>query len=403
MAQPIFDAPWIEKYRPQKLEDVVGNQDVVQQLKTIIEQGNVPNMIMNGPPGCGKTTSVMALAHELLGDNFSKATLELNASDERGIDVVRERIKAFANQKVPLPEKRHKIIILDEADALAVKEIKKRISIPLVVDIHFDYRLALLAMENGADKVRINPGNIGNLENIKKVVDMAKEKHIPIRIGVNSGSLDKEVHDYSTNYTAEVLVASAKKHVEILESLGFYDIAISLKGSNIIETIAAYRLAAETFSYPLHLGITEAGYKDISLIRSTAGLAPLLLDGIGDTIRISLTDNPIEEVYAAKKLLKGLGLRNEGIKFVSCPTCGRTSIDLISLAKEAEIRLQNADKNITVAVMGCVVNGPGEAKEADIGIAGGDGCAVMFRKGEILRKIPESDIVSELLKEIEKM
>ena len=296
-----------------------------------------------------------------------------------------------------------RVSIMDEKDALAIKEIKARTSIPLVADIHFDYRLALLAMENGIDKVRINPGNIGDIENVKKVVDMAKEKHIPIRIGVNSGSLDKTIHDYSTEFTAKTLVASAKKHVDILESLGFYDIAISLKGSNVLETIAAYRLAAETFPYPLHLGITEAGFKEISLIRSSAGLAPLLLEGIGDTIRISISGDPRDEIIACKRLLHDCALYPNYPTIVACPTCGRTQVDVEKLARQVMDRLETVNKPIHVAVMGCVVNGPGEAKNADIGIAGGHHEYVIFKKDKVLKKVPEEQAFEALMEEIDKL
>lgn len=291
-----------------------------------------------------------------------------------------------------------RVSVMDEKDAEAIKKIKKGIKIPLVADIHFDYRLALLAMANGVDKVRINPGNIGSIDKIKQVVDMAKEKHIPIRIGVNSGSLDKEVHDYSTEYTANKLVESAKKHVDILESLGFYDIVISLKGSNVKETVAAYRLASETFPYPLHLGITEAGFKEISVIRSAAGLAPLLLDGIGDTIRISISGDPKDEIVAAKRLLHDCDLYPNYPTLVACPTCGRTQVDVQSLARKVMDYLETTNKPIHVAVMGCVVNGPGEAKNADIGIAGGNHEYVIFKKDKVIKKVPE-DIAFETLKE----
>ena len=296
-----------------------------------------------------------------------------------------------------------RVSVLDEADARAIKEIKKKISIPLVADIHFDYKLALLAMESGVDKVRINPGNIGSIENVKKVVDLAKEKHIPIRIGVNSGSLDQQVHDYSTQYTAEKLVESAKKHVKILEDLGFYDIAISLKGSDIRETIAAYRLAAKTFPYPLHLGITEAGFKEVSLIRSSAGLAPLLLEGIGDTIRISISGDPCDEVIAAKRLLHDCGLYPNYPTIVSCPTCGRTMVDVTGLSHKVMEYLETVNKPIHVAVMGCVVNGPGEAKNADIGIAGGNHEFVIFSKGKVIKKVPEAEAFEALKDEINKL
>ncbi len=295
-----------------------------------------------------------------------------------------------------------RVSVMDEKDALAIKEIKKRINIPLVADIHFDYRLALLAMENGVDKIRINPGNIGDIENVKKVVSVAKEKHIPIRIGVNSGSLDKEIHNYSNKYTAEKLVASAKKHVEILESLGFYDIVISLKGSNVLETIAAYKLASETFPYPLHLGITEAGFKDLAVIRSSAGLAPLLLEGIGDTIRISISGSVKDEIITCKRLLHDCGLYPNYPTLVACPTCGRTQVDVESLARKVMSYLETISKPIHVAVMGCIVNGPGEAKNADIGIAGGKHEFVIFKKDKVIKKVPEAEAYEALVEEIDK-
>ena len=296
-----------------------------------------------------------------------------------------------------------RVSVMDEADAKAIKEIKKRIDIPLVADIHFDYRLALIAMENGVDKIRINPGNIGVIENVRKVVEMAKEKHIPIRIGVNSGSLDKSIHDYSSKYTAEKLVASAKKHVEILESLGFYDIVISLKGSNVLETIEAYRLAAETFPYPLHLGITEAGFKEIAVIRSAAGLAPLLVDGIGDTIRVSISGDPKDEIIACKRLLHDCGLYPNYPTLVACPTCGRTQVDVEKVARKVMEYLETVNKPIHVAVMGCVVNGPGEAKNADIGIAGGKHEYVIFKKDKVIKKVPEEQAFETLMEEINKL
>ena len=296
-----------------------------------------------------------------------------------------------------------RVSVMDEKDALAIKEIKKRISIPLVADIHFDYRLALLAMESGVDKIRINPGNIGDIENVKKVVEKAKEKHVPIRIGVNSGSLDKTIHDYSTKYTAEKLVESAKKHVQILESLGFYDIVISLKGSNVLETIEAYRLASKTFPYPLHLGITEAGFKDIAVIRSSAGLAPLLLEGIGDTIRISISGSVKDENITCKRLLHDCGLYPNYPTLVACPTCGRTQVDVESLARKVMDYLETINKPIHVAVMGCIVNGPGEAKNADIGIAGGKHEFVIFKKDRVIKKVPEAEAFETLKEEINKL
>lgn len=291
-----------------------------------------------------------------------------------------------------------RVSVMDESDALAIKEIKKAIHIPLVADIHFDYRLALKAIENGVDKIRINPGNIGSIENVKKVVDACKEKHIPIRIGVNSGSLDKTIHDYSTHYTANALVESAKKHVKILEDLGFHDIVISLKGSDVLTTIKAYEIASETFPYPLHLGITEAGTKEIGIIRSVSGLAPLLLKGIGDTIRISLSADPKEEVIAAKRMLHDLGLYPNYPTLVACPTCGRTRVNVPGVADKVLKMLEEINKPITVAVMGCVVNGPGEAKNADIGIAGGNGEWILFKKGQVIATLKNDDDAIERLK-----
>ena len=320
-----------------------------------------------------------------------------NIKTERYIEVANQ-----INECQKLGAEIMRVSVMDEKDALAIKEIKKRISIPLVADIHFDYRLALLAMENGVDKIRINPGNIGDIENVKKVVSMAKEKHVPIRIGVNSGSLDKSIHDYSSQYTAEKLVASAKKHVEILENLGFYDIVISLKGSNVLETVAAYRLASETFPYPLHLGITEAGFKEISMVRSSAGLAPLLLDEIGDTIRISISGDPKDEIKICKQLLHDCGLYPNYPTLVACPTCGRTQVDVEKLARKVMEYLETINKPIHVAVMGCVVNGPGEAKNADIGIAGGHHEYVIFKKDKVIKKVPEDEAFETLVEEINK-
>ena len=320
-----------------------------------------------------------------------------NIKTERYKEVI-----AQINECARLGAQMMRVSVMDEKDTLAISKIKQGISIPLVADIHFDYRLALLAMENGVDKIRINPGNIGSIENIKKVVDMAKEKHIPIRIGVNSGSLDKEVHDYNEQYTAQVLVDSAKKHVKILEDLGFYDIVISLKGSNVKETLAAYRLASETFPYPLHLGITEAGFKDIAVIRSAAGLAPLLLEGIGDTIRISISGDVKDEIITCKRLLHDCGLYPNYPTLVACPTCGRTQVNVEELARKVMDYLETVNKPIHVAVMGCVVNGPGEAKNADIGIAGGKHEYVIFKKDQVIKKVPEELAFQALKEEIDK-
>ena len=289
----------------------------------------------------------------------------------------------------------------DMAAAEGLKTICKESPIPVIADIHFDYRLALEAVAAGIDKIRINPGNIGGMDRVRQVVAACQSKQIPIRIGVNSGSLEKDLLAKYGAPTAEALVESAMRHVKMLEDCDFTDIVISMKSSTVSTMIDAYRLAAQQCAYPLHLGVTEAGTAHMGLIKSAIGIGALLHDGIGATIRVSLTDDPIQEITAAKDILKCMGLRG-GPELVACPTCGRTRIDLVQTAKEVEAALANVDKDIKVAVMGCVVNGPGEAREADIGIAGGDGCAVLFKKGEVLRKIPESEIVTELMKEIEK-
>lgn len=280
-----------------------------------------------------------------------------------------------------------------------IPAIKEKVSIPLVADIHFDYRLALESAAAGVDKIRINPGNIGDMSKVKMVADVCRGKNIPIRIGVNSGSLEKELINKYGSPTPEALVESAMNHASMLEQFDFDNIVISIKSSDVNKMIQSYRLAAEKCNYPLHLGVTEAGTERMGLIKSAIGIGSLLCDGIGETIRVSLTDNPVKEIEAAKDILKCIGKR-KGVQFVSCPTCGRTRIDLVKAAKEVENALKDIEKDIKVAVMGCVVNGPGEAREADIGIAGGDGCAVIFKKGEVLRKVKEEDIVSELLKEI---
>ena len=284
-----------------------------------------------------------------------------------------------------------------------IPALKEAVSVPIVADIHFDYRLAIEAVAAGVDKVRINPGNIGSDDRVKAVVDACKAKNIPIRIGVNSGSVEKEILAKYGAPTPEAMAESAMYHASLLEKFDFDDIVISIKSSSVENMIKAYELVAERCSYPLHLGVTEAGTARMGLIKSSAGIGSLLMHGIGDTIRVSLTDDPVNEVYAGIDILKALGLKSDSVQIVSCPTCGRTKIDLIKVANEVEAALKDCTKKIKVAVMGCVVNGPGEAKEADIGIAGGDGCAMLFKKGEILRKIDEKDIVAELLKEIEKL
>lgn len=283
-----------------------------------------------------------------------------------------------------------------------IPAIKEAVDIPLVADIHFDYKLAIESAAAGVDKIRINPGNIGGMDRVKKVVDVCRSRNIPIRIGVNSGSLEKEILAKYGSPTPEALVESAMGHAAMLEHFDFSDIVISIKSSDVGRMIASYRLAAEKCPYPLHLGVTEAGTERMGLIKSAVGIGSLLCDGIGETIRVSLTDNPVKEIEAAKDILKSIGKRG-GVKIVSCPTCGRTRIDLVKAAKMVEEAVKDMDKDITVAVMGCIVNGPGEAKEADVGIAGGNGCAVIFKKDGTQRKIKEEDIVSELLAEIDKL
>lgn len=285
--------------------------------------------------------------------------------------------------------------------ANSIKEIKKQIHIPLVADIHFDYRMAIAAMENGADKIRINPGNIGSTEKIKAVVDVAKERNIPIRVGVNSGSLEKELVEKYHGVTAEGIVESAIDKVRIIEDLGYDNLVVSIKSSDVLMCVKAHKLIAEKLNYPLHVGITESGTAFSGSIKSSIGLGLILSEGIGDTIRVSLTDNPVKEIEAAKIILKTLGLRKGGIEVVSCPTCGRTIIDLIGLASKVEEMVSQYDLDIKLAVMGCVVNGPGEAKEADLGIAGGDGCGVLIKHGEIIKKVPEQDLLSTLKYELD--
>ena len=315
-------------------------------------------------------------------------------------------IKETVNQILELEKAGCEIIrvaCLDLEDAKAIEKIKKQIHIPIVADIHFDYKIALEAIKSGVDKIRINPGNIGKKENVKKVVEACRKKNIPIRIGVNGGSLEKDLREKYGKPTAEAMVESAKRHVKILEELEFFDIAISLKASNLDLCIKAYECASKEFNYPLHLGITEAGTEFSGTIKSSIGLGILLKEGIGDTIRVSLSDNPVKEIKVAKEILKNCNLYNNSPTLIACPTCGRTKINLIPIAKKVEEFLQNINSNITVAVMGCAVNGPGEAREADIGIAGGIGEGLLFKKGEIIKKVKEEDLVKTLQEEILKI
>lgn len=296
-----------------------------------------------------------------------------------------------------------RLAVPDEKAVKTVYELKKNVSIPVVADIHFDYKLAIESVDAGVDKIRINPGNIGSDDRVKAVVNKCVQNNIPIRIGVNSGSLEKEILAKYGSPVPAALAESAMYHVRLLEKFDFSDIVISLKSSNVNYMVEAYELIAGQCDYPLHLGVTETGTERMGTIKSSVGIGSLLVHGIGDTIRVSLTADPIREVYAGNDILKAVGLKNDSPYLVSCPTCGRTKIDLIGLASEVEERLRDCKKNIKVAVMGCVVNGPGEAREADIGIAGGDGCGLIFKKGEILRKVPEAQLIDELMNEIDKL
>ncbi|TQQ85008.1 flavodoxin-dependent (E)-4-hydroxy-3-methylbut-2-enyl-diphosphate synthase [Peptacetobacter hominis] len=313
-----------------------------------------------------------------------KTIVQIKRLEEAGCDMVR-------------------VAVPDMEAAENIGKIKAGINIPLIADIHFDYRLALKAIEEGIDGVRINPGNIGDIDRVRQVVEKCKEKGIGIRIGVNGGSLEKHLLEKYGEPTAEAMVESAMGHIKILEDLDFHDIVISLKNSDIFRTVEAYRLMSERVDYPLHIGITESGSVKRGTIKSAIGVGSMLMDGIGDTLRISLTGDPVEEVHVGKEILRSLGLLNDRIKIISCPTCGRTQINLIEIADEVEKRIGNMEKDITVAIMGCVVNGPGEAREADIGIAGGKGEGLLFKKGEVIRKIPGDMLVEELIKEIEMM
>ena len=296
-----------------------------------------------------------------------------------------------------------RLAVPNQEAAKSFGEICKQSELPLVADIHFDYKLAIAAAEGGASKIRINPGNIGGEDRVKAVVDVCKERKIPIRIGVNGGSLDKRLLEKYGHPTAEALVESAFQHIALLEKFDFYDTCVSMKSSTVPTMVAAARLFRSRCDYPLHIGVTETGPVKMGLMKSAMGIGALLLDGIGDTIRVSLTDDPVEEVYAAKDILKAAGLRKEGVNIISCPTCGRTQIDLIGLVNQVDEALKNCEKPITVAVMGCVVNGPGEAREADIGIAGGDGCGMLFEKGVQVEKLPYDQLLPALLKRIEEL
>lgn len=322
------------------------------------------------------------------------------------LNVLAHDIEGNVAQAVELEKAGCEIVRLTVPDIEAVKTlyaVKNAVKIPVVADIHFDYKCALESVAAGVDKIRINPGNIGSDDRIKAVADACRQKNIPIRIGVNSGSLEKDLLKKYGHVTPEALCESALRHASLLEKFDFNDIVISIKSSDVPTMVAAYRLVAEQCDYPLHLGVTEAGTRHMGMLKSAAGIGALLLDGIGDTIRVSLTADPVSEVAAGFDILKAVGIKKDCPQIVSCPTCGRTKIDLISLAEKIERELANVHKPIKVAVMGCAVNGPGEAKEADIGVAGGDGYGLIFKHGEILKKVPENKIVEELLKEIDNL
>ena len=347
-----------------------------------------------------RKTRVVKAGNVLIGGDNPVVIQSMCNTDTRDVSATVIQIKALEKAGCEMV----RVAVPDMIAAQAIGKIKEQISIPLVADIHFDYKLAVEAMAQGIDKIRINPGNIGSKEKVRIVADMAKEKGIPIRIGVNSGSLQKDLlKKFGGHVTPEAMVESALSHVKILEECDFRDIVISIKSSNVPFSIEAYSLLSQAVDYPLHLGITEAGTVYSGTVKSAVGIGSILAMGIGDTIRVSLTGDPTEEIKAAKEILKSLELRKFGVEMISCPTCGRTQIDLISLAQQVEEKCRNINKDIKVAVMGCAVNGPGEAREADIGIAGGHGEGLIFKKGEILKKVPENELLDTLIEEIEKL
>lgn len=333
----------------------------------------------------------ISIGNVKIGNNNPISVQSMCNTDTRNIEQTTRQIQELADAGCELI----RLAVLNKDAAEAIKDLVKISPVPLIADIHFDYRLAIQCINNGIAALRLNPGNIGKRENVEKVVSLAKQQQIPIRIGVNAGSLEKELQEKDIPLS-EKMVESAMKHIQILEDLDFDLIKVSLKSSDVITTIEAYRLMAEKVDYPLHLGVTEAGTLKGGLIKSAVGIGTLLSEGIGDTIRVSLTENPVEEVYAGYEILKSLNLRQRGVNFISCPTCGRTQIDLISLAKKVEDRFKNLDKNITIATMGCAVNGPGEAKHADFGIAGGIKEGYVFKKGEIIARVPEDKLLDKL-------
>lgn len=346
-----------------------------------------------------KNTKKIRVGDVFIGGDAPITVQSMTNTDTRNAKATVEQIKKLEDAGCEII----RVAVPDSEAAEAIKDIKKSIKIPLVADIHFDYRLALTCMENGVDKIRLNPGNIGGEDRVKAVVAMAREREIPIRIGVNSGSIEKDILEKYGGVTPEGMVESALGHARILEELDFDRIAFSIKASSVPMTIAAYRLMSERSSYPLHIGVTEAGTVYRGIIKSSVGIGCLLAEGIGDTVRISLTGDPVEEVKVGREILKSLGLRHGGVEFISCPTCGRCQVDLIDIANRVEKKLEYLDRDIKVAVMGCAVNGPGEAREADIGIAGGKGEVLLFKEGRIIRKVPEENAVDELIDEINRL
>ena len=346
-----------------------------------------------------RKTSVVRVGDISVGGDAPVSVQSMTNTDTRDATATIKQINELALAGCEIV----RVAVPDDQAADALKEIKSRITLPLIADIHFDHRLALQAIRAGVDGLRINPGNIGSKDKVAEVVSAAKDSRVPIRIGVNAGSLEKELLAKYGKVTPQAMVESAIGHIGILESLNFSDIKISLKASDIPLMLEAYRLLAGQVDYPFHIGVTEAGTLRSGIVKSSVGIGALLAEGIGDTIRVSLTGDPLHEVKTGYEILKSLGLRQRGIEFISCPTCGRTQIDLIRIANEVEDRLQFVDKPIKVAVMGCVVNGPGEAREADIGVAGGKGSGLLFKKGQIMRKIEEADLVEELVKEVENL
>ena len=340
-------------------------------------------MVGSVPVGGGAPVTIQSMCNTKT-DQVDATVAQIHALEAAGCEIIR-------------------IAVPDEAAAMAVDRIKEQITSPLIADIHFNYQLAIMCAERGIDALRINPGNIGGEERVKAVAEACRQKRIPIRIGVNGGSLEKSLRAKYGGVTAEALVESAMGHVKLLNRYDFDDICISVKCSDVPLTMRAYTLLSQQTDYPLHLGVTEAGTPAMGMIKSAMGIGGLLCMGIGDTMRVTLTADPVEEIYAAQRILRAAGLRRDGVNLIACPTCGRTRIDLIPMAEEVERRLAGCKKNITVAVMGCAVNGPGEASAADVGIAGGDGEGLIFRKGEILYKVPQEQLVDALMKEIEKL